>query len=343
MRVLWVVGTRGDGFGPTPQADEVAGSSLASDRLRIAIPAAALGAMGVESHFCALAPDRLPDPSAYAAIVVGKFASAGDMEAARADLWLGYLREARRAGCRVIVDVSDNPFFKPSARAELYRRLLPACDAVTVPSDAMARELEGSGPRPRVVNDPYEGLAAEPRFEPGDPVRLLWFGHKVNFPYLHALLPALAELGQSRALLLQAISSRLHGFDALATEVGTRSDGRLRLTFTEWSPQAVIAGLDRCDLVLIPSDPADPRKRAASANRVTETLIAGRLPIASPLEGYRSFADSALLRDDLARGVAEALSTPAEMRARITTGQRRVEATFSPAAVAAGWRAVLVG
>jgi hypothetical protein len=343
MRILWVVGTRGDGFGPTPDATELSGSALASDRLRIALPAERLRALGVESHFCALAPDRLPNPAGYVAVVAGKFASAGDQEAPRAALWLRYLEQAREAGCRLVADVSDNPFFKPSPRAELYRRLLPICAAITVPSEAMVRELAGSGPRPRVVNDPYEGEPGAARFAPGDPVRLLWFGHKVNFPYLHALLPALAELSRARALALEVVSARLHAFDALAADMANRSGNRLQMSFTEWTPAAVATALARCDLVLVPSDATDPRKRAASANRVTESLIAGRLPIATALESYQPFADAALLRADLVAGVTEALSAPAQMLARISAGQRRIAAAYSPAAVAAEWRAVLAG
>ncbi len=343
MRILWVVGTRGDGFGPTPDPAELTGSALASDRLRIALPADRLRALGVESHFCALAPDRLADPSGYAAVVVGKFASAGDQESARADLWLRYLEHARGSGCRLVADVSDNPFFKPSPRAELYRRLLPICDAITVPSAAMARELAAGGPPPQVVNDPYEGEPGAPRFAPRDPVRVLWFGHKVNFPYLHALLPALAEMSRTRALALEVVSARLHAFDALAAEMANRSDGRLRLSYREWAPAALVAALASCDLALIPSDAADPRKRAASANRVTETLIAGRLPVATPLESYQAFADAALLRTDLVAGVAEALSAPDRMLARISAGQRQIEGAYSPAAVARQWRAVLAG
>lgn len=341
MRVLWVVGTRFDGFGPTADATEVSASHVASDRLRIAIPAAGLRAHGVESHYCALGEAGLPDPGDYAAVVFGKLTPAGHEGRVRAELWLRFLERVRESGCRVIADVSDNPFVGAGPRAEYYRRLLYASDVVTVPSAAMQTEIAGAGLPSRIVNDPYEGLPGGVRFSPGTPARLLWFGHRANFPYLHAILPALAAAGATRPLELKVVSSQLDGFDAYAAEWSERSAGQLRLTYEEWSLAAVVRALAVCDLVVVPSDPHDPRKRGASANRVTETLIAGRLPVASPLEAYRPFADAALITDDVPAGVLEALAEPARMVTRIAAGQRRVEAGFSPAAVAAEWRAVL--
>lgn len=341
MRVLWVVGTRLEEFGPTADIREVSASIVASDRLRVAIPAAALRPHGVESHFCALGEVDFPDPAEYAAVVIGKFATVGNRDAARAELWLRFVARAREARCTIVTDVSDNPFFRAGPRADLYRQLLPASDVVTVPSAVMQGEIARVGPAPRIVNDPYEGVPAEPRFSPGSPARLLWFGHMANFPYLHAALPALASAAAARPLDLEIVCANLNGFDALAAQWSERSARRLRLTYREWSPATMAGALAACDLVVVPSDPRDPRKRGASPNRVTETLIAGRLPVASPLESYQPFSDAALLRDDVAGGVLEALSRPAEMAARIVAGQRQAEAAFSPTAVAGQWRALL--
>jgi hypothetical protein len=341
MRVLWVVGTRFDGFGPTGDAAELSASRVASDRLRIAIPGEELRALGVESHYCALDEAGMPDPGAYAAVVFGKLVPAGHEGAARAELWLRFVARARASGCRIVADVSDNPFLGEGPRAEYYRRLLSASDVVTVPSAAMQAEIAEAGSPSRIVNDPYEGVPGQVRFSPGTPARVLWFGHRANFPYLHAILPALAARAATRALEIEVVSSELEGFDAYAAEWSGRSAGQLRLKYEEWSPAALARALADCDLVVVPSDPRDPRKRGASANRVTETLIAGRLPVASPLEAYLPFADAGLITDDVAAGVAEALSQPARMAARIAAGQRRVAAAYSPAAVAAQWRAVL--
>lgn len=341
MRVLWVVGTRFDGFGPTGDTTDVAASHVASDRLRIAIPASALRAQGVESHYCGLGEGGLPDPRAYAAVVIGKLVPAGHEGTARAELWLRFVGLARESQCRIVADVSDNPFLGPGPRAEYYRRLIALSDVVTVPSAAMQAEIAVAGRAPRIVNDPYEGVPGRARFSPGTPARVLWFGHRANFPYLHAILPALAARAAARPVDLEVVSSQLEGFEAYAAGWSERSAGRLRMRYREWSLAALARALADCDLVLIPSDPHDPRKRGASANRVTETLVAGRLPVASPLEAYRPFADAALLREDVVQGMDDALSRPSEMTARIAAGQRRAETAFSPAAVAAQWLAVL--
>ncbi|MGH8621205.1 MAG: glycosyltransferase [Burkholderiales bacterium] len=93
-----------------------------------------------------------------------------------------------------------------------------------------------------------------------------------------------------------------------------------------------------CDVVLIPSDPADPFKAGASANRVAETLNAGRFPVASPLRSYQQFADAAWLGQDLVQGIEWALANPGEVLARIRRGQAMVAARFTADRAGCRWR-----
>lgn len=344
MRVLWLIGTRVDGFQPTPHSAPLAESPIASDRLRVAIPAAALRAGGVASEFCAL-DDRLPlpDPARYDAVVFGKFTTARQHDPARLALWTRFFETVRSAGRRVVADVSDNPFTIESSRAELYRRLLPACDVVTVPTLAMAQEIGDVAARVLLVSDPHEGEFRPPRFAPGPQLQILWFGHKSNYPYLQRLGPALEALSGERPIALHVVSSRIHGIHETIARIAAAYGERLRLRYTEWSRQATWDALGACDLVVIPSDPADPRKRGASPNRLTETLVAGRLPVASPLESYLPFAESALVTEDIALGIRQALAHPAEMEARIAAGQALVRARHAPDVVASQWRRALAG
>ena len=88
MRVLWVLGTHESELGPTADRSVVARSPIASDRLRIAIPAAELSRLGVDSEFCVLRPGvPQPDPDGYDAVVFGKFGSPELDATGRVDWW----------------------------------------------------------------------------------------------------------------------------------------------------------------------------------------------------------------------------------------------------------------
>jgi glycosyltransferase involved in cell wall biosynthesis len=101
--------------------------------------------------------------------------------------------------------------------------------------------------------------------------------------------------------------------------------------------------LSACDLVLLPSDPADPLKAGASANRIAEALNAGRFPVASHLPSYRAFAEAAWLGEDLVQGIEWALANPGEVLARIRRGQALVADRFAAARIGSRWRELFEG
>jgi hypothetical protein len=343
MRVLWVLGTRKSALGPSTDHGVVARSSIASDRLRVAVPAAELARLGVESAFCVPDPAAaLPDPEAYDAVVIGKFSSPRVDDSLRIERWTTLARQVLDAGRRLIVDVIDNPFAGGNPRAELYRRLLPECSAVCVPSEWLGRAIAPHcRSAPQLVADPYEGRPAAAGFAPSDPLRVLWYGHALNLRYLQAVLPALTDLSAERALALEVVTDRVQGIEAGLEKLSVQFAPRFEARFTRWSLEAMPDAFGRCDLVLIPANPADPKKAGASPNRLIEALIAGRLPVASPLESYLPYAAYAVLERDLIEGLRVAWRAPEDMLARIEAGQRAVAARHAPEIVARQWRAVL--
>jgi len=343
MRVLWVLGTHKDAFGPTDDPGVIARSPVASDRLRVALPARALAPLGVDSTFCALEPG-VPPPgvAAYDAVVIGKFSSPARGGAPRVAWWLDFARSVLDAGRRLVVDVSDHPFERAGPQVAFYQRTLPECSAVSVPSEWLARAIANAcGAAPRVVADPYEGPLAAPRFAPADPVRLLWFGHVLNLHYLKALLPGLIALSEERALALEVVTGEVQGIETAFERLTRKHAPRFAAGYAHWSLEAMPQALARSDAVLIPSDATDEKKAGASANRLVETLVAGRLAVASPLEAYRPYADCAVLEADLVTGLRAAWRAPQEMARRIERGQRRVAERHAPEVIARQWLAVL--
>jgi hypothetical protein len=105
-----------------------------------------------------------------------------------------------------------------------------------------------------------------------------------------------------------------------------------------WSLETQRGALHECQLVLIPSDPADAFKAGASANRIAEALNAGRFPVASPLPSYLPFSEAAWVGQDLVQGIEWALANRDEVIARIRRGQALVSAKFAAERVGQQWR-----
>ena len=105
----------------------------------------------------------------------------------------------------------------------------------------------------------------------------------------------------------------------------------------EWSLQATRRELERCDVAILPSDPRDPRKSGASANRLAEVLQAGRFAVASPLHSYLAFSDRAWIGEDLLEGLKWSLANREVVIARIHKGQALVREKYAMDVIGRQW------
>ncbi len=312
-------------------------SHVASVRMRSGVAATAWQRAG--HHNRLLAPDAAvaaaqADFSAVQVGVVGKFLADADPAA-----WLAVIARVREAGGRVIVDVCDYPFAKKSpAVVRFYEQALPQCDAVTVNSALMAELMAPHVPRPpQVIEDAILGAPQPPQFSPGKTLKLLWFGHQSNLPYLDPVIEALFAYSARQRCRLTIVTAPGFGVEDAAAQINAHPGSRLEVRFTPWSQEATRIALRQCDLVLIPGDPHDPLKAGVSSNRLAEALQAGRLPVASPLASYLPFSDAAWLGDDLLAGIEWVVAHPGEALARIRRGQSRIAGTLSADVIGRQW------
>jgi hypothetical protein len=258
--------------------------------------------------------------------------------------WLDACARASSSGCRLVIDICDYPFRKQERVQDFYSRVLQTCDAVVVNSARMGELISPHTPRrPLVIEDAILGTMADPAFAPAERVELLWFGHPTNLPYLDAGIEALAHFASQRRCRLTVVtedgSNIKRWIEAIRTHFAPALDARL----ITWSLESLRSALQECDLVLIPSDPADPLKAGASANRIAEALNAGRFPVASPLPSYLPFADAAWLGQNLVQGVDWALANRAEVLSRIRRGQALVAEKFAADRIGRQWGDLLDG
>jgi hypothetical protein len=324
-------------------------SSVASQRLRVALPAAFLAEQGVAQRTEALRGDddvaRITSGRPAALILSKLLAGPGSNEhVARHERLAARLKAEKIPFC---IDVCDNYF--ETAAAQPMRRMLALADAVIANSEATADLLhEQAGARPIVIADPAEGVRTEPlpaprsglarlfgKRRPARAAELLWFGAPLLKP-LAALLPELARYSGKQALSLHLVTApfpEVTDFMRRAAAAGPR----LAVRFTPWSLDAIPTALAAADIVLLPGDPTDPARTGASANRVIQALWAGRYAVANGVPSYWQFKDCAHIGDDLLAGIDWALGHPAAARARILRGQDIVERYFSTSTIGAAW------
>ena len=325
----------------------------ASLRLRVGIPAKHLQRY---APVCLLPLDVIERDPALAslgtprAIVVGKFPVrliAGDAE--RFGRLVDWIAQARKRHA-VIADLSDDlgaaaKIYRVPALAEFQTRLAQACP-LSVSSAALRERLAAAARHGvTVIEDPYEREVPEPpRFSPGDTLRLAWFG--VFGPPLRALVEghfiAIARRIAPRPLEIAFVTAESQG--QLVSQMGAQLVAvhpGCRLRIVAWSRKAVAQEVTAADLVVLPQDVDSEWGRVKSHNRLVEALRGGRLPIASPIPAYEELAQGAWVGNDLAEGVAWALSRPAEVLQRIARGQAVVEERFSPQRIGERWAGLL--
>lgn len=343
MKAIWLIPPL---VAPYASRDDPEGDILtcpiASARLRMGVAALEWKRSGNENVFldpAAAGAMRRSDWASAAICVVPKFYG---------DAPLGPWREAcvvaKGSGCRLVIDISDYPFAKGPPVPEFYSAALRTCDAVVVNSKRMGELMSPHMARhPVLIEDAILGRMGEPALAPDSRIELLWFGHPVNFPYLTARLADLARLAMRKPCRVTVLTQDEFGIRQWTEKLRRTHAPSLDARFIPWSLEAMQPALSACDLVILPSDPSDPRKAGASANRLAEALNAGRLPVASPLPSYLPFSDAAWVGQDLVEGVEWALANPGEVLARIQRGQAMVAERFSAAVVGRRWRELFEG
>ena len=93
------------------------------------------------------------------------------------------MARAKARGAWVIVDFCDDHFDWVH-----YKEALRLADAVTCPTETMAKIIKEHGRDATVIGDPYEYPEAKPHY---NGLNLLWYGHAVNKHSLERILPDL--------------------------------------------------------------------------------------------------------------------------------------------------------
>lgn len=309
---------------------------LASARLRMAVAASAWRALGGLNRFVEGAAGSAVQSGGLRRMgicVVPKFT--GDLPLQQ---WLDALRAAKANGQRLVIDICDYPFrTDKGAVPAFYQAALVLADAVVVNSARMAEQMTPHFRKPvTVIEDAVLNEPAAPRFAPAGRLKVLWFGHPSNLRFLEPWIHTLIEQGP-KPCRLTVVTQDGYGAREAAASLSAQLAPSFEMVFVEWSLDATLRELERCDIAILPGDPRDARKSGASANRLAEVLQAGRFAVASPLHSYLAFLDMAWVGENLLEGVQWSLANREAVIARIHQGQQLVREKYAMAAIGRQW------
>lgn len=315
-------------------------SDYASGRYRVLIPASQLAQRGHSVSVGTIPADPgswIDIASISADIVVFSKSLNSHNEA--------LVKALRARGVHVIFDLCDDYFDNNSYGAIFKSHTIEMCKLANnvVTSTPLLGDLvrQHAGVKATTIVDPVEGVQGQPGFAPQLPnLKLLWFGHDSNWNAMLAEIPLLADLGKVWPLELRVITKL--GPKILKTIEYSNKEyaSRLSIALTPWTRDAIWPAFKQCDLVIIPTRKTDFHA-AKSANRLTESLWAGRAVVAHPLQAYREYSNYAFLSDDIVRGIRQAVETGAATQSRIMHGQNYINSVNSPATIGGAWERIM--
>ena len=324
MRILFAT------VAPLTQGPAGPTSELASARYRALIPARQLARLGhdvaIASPTAAGWPANLLDTPRDVLVISKSFHQENEALA----------QSARERGMRVVVDFCDD-YFDDERFAGHFRRLTEVAHQVVASTPEMAQSVtRHTGREALVIGDPIEGPRREPAFAPRFPMlRVVWFGHTGSIDGLAAKGGELLALAQRMPVRLTVVTKPTPEVKQLLADIGRQSAGNLEIRLMTWGVEATWKALEDSDLAWIPSS-AQAYKAVKSANRLTESLWAGRAVVADALPAYQPFADLMPIGVPLHEAVPRLLQDK-DVEARIKQAQRRIAAEYSDLRIGRAW------
>lgn len=331
-------------------------SALASNRYRAILPAQGLRSAGhtvrlIDASRWRWQREDLPD-----ALVIGKLLpSSSEPDFRRlSEHVLAQAEQAQKDGVVVVADFNDDHFQHPLLGPH-WQRAAGLARLCVVGSEAMGATLRRYADRPtQTVADPVGSPRREPRVFrkaagvakwltgalPGQSPRRLkfaWYGNPVNWPAMQRWADQLAELGSEQPWILWVVTRPLPAIEAFIAEFNRRHAPSALLELVPWDEESQWAVVNDADIVLIPSNPDDPKKAVKTSNRLTDALHAGRYVIASALPAYQPYAEFVALTEAPLEAAQDYLTRPDAALRAIVQGQGAAIAKCSPQAIAESW------
>ena len=293
-------------------------------------------------------PNDITSLGNYDICIVGKLsANSDELAQSMAVANLAAITQLKANGTKIVILYCDHQLIDGYTIGSLYRTIFKLADFIIYPTSYLQRAGQkhaGENSKSFLIADPWSIKAFNiPRPSPGKGTwKIIWLGSNKNLQYLLNILPYLyrSHLSKKRIELnLLTGSWAIKKFKKFTSIHPCPGNWRIRLT--EWSgsrqPEQLEQELIQSHISIIPSDPTDPQKAGASHNRLVDSVRAGCLTLASPLESYKELSKICLLGKDFTTLLSHAIHDYDRLITKHSLHRKSILAQFSPEINSAKW------
>jgi hypothetical protein len=304
-----------------PSLETVINSNLASIRLR-------LGSLIRQKKLDVTFGNNIQNnPSA---LVIGKIGTSSNNM--RENLWVNQIEEQKRMGTKIVLDYTDDHLNFKSPMTSFYEGSLAYINTAITSSTFLADKLkQKSKISVEIIPDAIEVPIFKPKIRENDSRNILWFGHASNINYLIEFINTFKNMKQKTTLFILTNEQGVNIFNQTKFNI----DKSLSIQLGLWSIQAMINTSKVCDLIIIPSDPNDPKKAGVSSNRLITALALGLPTAASVMESYKEYNE--YFTDIDSEKFIELIDNPDKFHLQVLEAQNRIIPQFTQEAIGQKW------
>ena len=263
-------------------------------------------------------------------VVIGKIGATNNN--LREDSWLNQIEQQKKMGKKIILDYTDDHLNFESPMTSFYERSLPYLNAAITSSTFLADKLmQKIKCFTEIIPDAIEVPIFKPKIKENVSKNIFWFGHASNINYLIKFISKWRNLKQKTTLFILTNEQGVVIFNQTKFNI----DKNLSIQLGLWSIQAMINTSKFCDLIIIPSDPSDPKKAGVSSNRLITALALGLPTAACVMESYKEYDQ--YFTDIDSEKFIELIDNPDMFHNQVLEAQDKIIPQFTQEAIGQKW------
>jgi hypothetical protein len=209
------------------------------------------------------------------------------------DKWVNLVRNVKKNNKKVIFDYTDHHLILPTLAGEFYRKTLDKNDHIITSSANLKLSLSNHFKKTDIQDTPLIiDIIEDPidieiqKIKKTNNREFLFYGHKMNIPYLLNLLSRW-EKSYNYTLYIQSAHNGLKYIQEQSKHFIKPNNLEIKLEL--WSIDAMLERSKSVSGIIIPGDLKNPRKSGVSHNRLITAFALGLPVAATNYDSYLEF------------------------------------------------------
>ena len=283
-----------------------------------------------------------------AVCIAGKMSTTSESQSqSQAIGQLAVLARLKSRGIPLICTYSNHVKHTNKANKELHLDFLKLADHVVFPCNAIKNKCLEWVPEIKdysVILDPWQVSSAPFRKRKTKEIDALWFGHRSNLCFLVSLLQDLKKSAEikNKKINLTILTNEwgLNRYSEILEKI--HDENVLNIKKVKWNddeqPMQLEQELRNSAFCLLPSNPENSNKAYASHNRLVDSVRAGCIAIASPLESYLELSKIAIVGSDIIKLLHLADEQYERLTIKYSNNREEALSKFSPENNRLSWK-----